>query len=225
MAMRLIVRAAAVLIALSLAPSIDAAQRRVRDRDRVCVYQDIHYRGWEQCYVPGDEVIDLRDRRNSISSIRMFGRARLVIYDNSQFRGQSMEITSDVPDLDLRSITDSRTWNDRIDSLRIASDFPPPTRTGSVCVFEHAYFRGRTECFDSGVEIRELRRNGDWNDRISSIQIVGNARAIFYENIGFQGEQLVVDRDIPDLAILRLRDGVNWNDQASSVEVRGSNRR
>jgi hypothetical protein len=189
------------------------------------VYQDIHYRGWEQCYSPGDEVIDLRDRRNSISSIRTFGRARVVVYDSSQFRGASLEITSDIPDMDRRSMSDSRSWNDRIDSLRIASDFPLPARTGSICVFEHAYFSGRTECFDSGVEIRELRRNGNWNDRISSIQVIGNARAIFYENIGFQGEQLVVDRDIPDLAILRLRDGVNWNDRASSVEVRTSNRR
>jgi hypothetical protein len=73
--------------------------------------------------------------------------------------------------------------------------------------------------------VRELGRNGNWNDRISSIQVLGNARAMFYEDIRFQGERLVVDRDISDLAVIRLRDGMTWNDRASSLEVREDRRR
>ena len=223
---------AAVFLLVDVMPSSSAAgQGRDRDGDRVCFYQDIHFSGWEQCYSPGDEVIDLRDRKNAISSIRVFGRARVIIYDDSQFRGQFLEINSDVSDLDLRNMSGSRSWNDRIDSIRIAAAFPPVSARGrgyddrfdgrdGICVFENANFRGRSQCFDSGVDLRELREVGNWNDRISSIQVAGNARAMLYENVGFRGERLVVDRDISDLAAIRLRDGVNWNDQASSLEVR-----
>ncbi len=224
--------ASVVLLMGTMSSSSAAGQGRDRDRDRVCFYQDIHFRGWEQCYYPGDEVIDLRDRKNAISSIRTFGRARVIIYEESRFRGPSLEINSDVADLDLRRMSEARSWNDRIDSIRIAAAFPPPVaarggdyddrfdRPDGICVFENANFRGRSQCFYTGVDIRELGRNGNWNDRISSIQVVGDARAMLYENAGFQGERLVVDRDISDLAVIRLRDGVNWNDQGSSLEVR-----
>jgi hypothetical protein len=232
MTKRFILWTAAVFLLVGVMPSLSAAgQGRDRDGDRVCFYQDIHFNGWEQCYYPGDEVIDLRDRKNAISSIRVFGRARVIIYDESQFRGPSLEINSDVADLDLRNMSGSRSWNDRIDSIRIAAAFPPLAsargrgfddrfdRRDGICVFENANFRGRSQCFDSGVDMRELR-DGNWNDRISSIQVVGNARAMLYENVGFRGERLVVDRDISDLAVIRLRDGMTWNDQASSLEVR-----
>jgi hypothetical protein len=129
-------------------------------------------------------------------------------------------------------MSDSRSWNDRIDSIRVAEAFPVavPARgrnidngfngRDGICVFEHANFRGRSQCFDAGIDVRELGRSGDWNDRISSVQIVGNARAMIYENISFQGERFVIDRDIPDFARIRLRDGASWNDQASSLEIR-----
>ena len=227
----------AVFLLVGMVPSSNAAAQgrdrdRDRDQDRVCFYQDIHFGGWEQCYYPGDEVIDLQDRKNAISSIRTFGRVRVIIYDDTRFRGPSLEINSDVADLDLRNMSGSRSWNDRIDSFRVAAAFPSPVsargrdyddrfdRRDGICVFENANFRGRSQCFETGADVRELRENGNWNDRISSIQVIGDARAMLYENVGFRGERLVVDRDIPDLAVIRLRDGVNWNDQASSLEVR-----
>src|SRR4029453_14229855 len=91
---------------------------------------------------------------------------------------------------------------------------------GGVLGFENANFRGLSQCFEPGADIRELRENGNWNDRISSIQVIGNARPMLYENFGFRGERLVFYRAISDLAGIRLRDGVNWNDQASSLEIR-----
>ena len=235
MTKRMILLTAAVVLLVGMLPSSSAAGQgrdRGRDQDRVCFYQDIHFQGWEQCYFPGDEVIDLQDRKNAISSIRAFGRARVIIYDDSRFRGASLEINSDVADLELRNISGSRSWNDRIDSFRIAAAFPAPVsgrdrnyddrfdRADGICVFENANFRGRSQCFEPGADIRELRESGNWNDRISSIQVIGNARAMLYENVGFRGERLVVDRDISDLAGIRLRDGVNWNDQGSSLEIR-----
>jgi hypothetical protein len=228
-----------------ISPEMVAQQRNGRDRDMVCLYQDIHYQGWEQCYAAGDEIVDLRGRGNAVSSIRIFGRARVIVFDDSQFRGTSDEFFNDVPDLDRRMMNGSRSWNDRIGSLRVAMGYAGPVRypqpnpypnpypgnrdrdrnydpieRDAICVFQDANFRGRSECFEAGIDVRDLNRVAGWNDRISSIRIIGRARAIFYENSAFRGERLVVDRDFSDLAILRLRDGSNWNDQISSFEVR-----
>ena len=49
-----------------------AAAQGGREDDRVCFYRDVQYQGQAWCYRPGDELADLRDRRNQISSLRIF---------------------------------------------------------------------------------------------------------------------------------------------------------
>ena len=227
------------LFVIWFAPS-SSAQIGRDNRDRVCFYQDIHFRGWEQCYQAGDEMTDLRGQRNAISSIRIYGRARVTVYDETEFRGNSTEFNSDVPDLGLRNMSGSRSWSDRIESFRIAGNvggaFPGngngrgrndddwrgdrrDDRRDGVCVYEHANFRGRSECFGIGEDIRDFARVRGWNDQISSIRILGDARVLAYSNEGFHGQRLIVDRDISDLAVIRLQNGLSWNDQISSLEV------
>src|SRR5262245_50732042 len=94
---------------LQAAPQFGGRQR-VQQRDQVCVYQDIQYQGWEQCYIPGDEIANLGSRDNAISSIRVFGRARVTLYENTNFRGRSVEFWSDVYDLGQRSLSGSKSW-------------------------------------------------------------------------------------------------------------------
>src|SRR2546430_627727 len=75
---------------------------RGNDRARgvqVCVYKDINYQGAEQCYSAGDEVNNLGAQSKSISSIRVYGRATVTVYENTDFRGRSAQFTSDVSDL------------------------------------------------------------------------------------------------------------------------------
>src|SRR5207249_57899 len=123
----------AVLLPVFLAPQSTAAPqfRRVGEqnqgRARVCLYKDARYQGWEQCYVEGDEVRSLGDHKAAASSIRIFGRARVMVYDQTDFQGRSAEFTSDVPDLKLRAASGGHTWNDRIESLRVGSDYSSGT--------------------------------------------------------------------------------------------------
>ena len=93
-----------------------------------------------------------------------------------------------------------------------------------VCVYEDTNYRGRVECFDSGRDISDLGRSGDWSDRISSIRIVGDARAAAYLDVNYRGEKLMIDQDIPDLSHIHLRNGRGWDNQISSIEVGGSRR-
>lgn len=199
---------------LSGAPQFGARERADPGRDRVCVYQDIQFHGWEQCYAVGDEVAKLGSRTKAISSIRVFGRARVVVYEDPEFHGNSAEFSSDVPDLGLRSNGGSHTWSDQIESLRVASDYdarrdaPPITRrdeptrrpnqiSEGVCVYDRTDYQGREQCWGAGTTVNDLKRSGNWSDRISSIRVFGRTMAVLYRDISFRGESIVIDRDIP----------------------------
>jgi hypothetical protein len=235
-----------VLLGLSLAPQLSAAPQFERsrdqnqDRDRVCVYQDINYQGWEECYSAGDEVADLKKHRNAISSIRVYGRARVTVYENEDFEGKSAEFSSDVRDLGLRSLAGSKSWSDRIQSLRVGSDFNgqangrdrnrdqsnrfPAQRqqvNDGICVYDRPDYEGREQCWSTGSDLSDLGRSGDWSDKISSIRVFGRTTAVVYRDIGFNGDSITVDRDIPDLSRVSGRGFKNWDRQISSVQIDG----
>ena len=152
-----------------------------RDTDRVCFYRDVEYQGPSWCYRPGDELADLRNRGNEISSIRIFGRARVIVWDGEEFMGVTDEFDMDVPDLRLRAIEGRRNWNDRIDSFRVTAfnrrgrgfgfgrdeDRDNRPARDRICVYEDINYGGRSQCWNAEEEERNLSGTG-WNDRISS---------------------------------------------------------
>ena len=202
-----------------------------RDSDRVCFYRDVEYQGPSWCYRAGDELADLRNRGNEISSIRIFGRVRVIVWDGEEFMGASDEFDRDVPDLRLRVMDGRRDWNDRIDSFQVLGPgrgrggfFGNVGRNGRddrdnrpsrdrICVYEDINYGGRSQCWDADEEEQNLQRRG-WNDRISSIRIFGRARVEVYRDADYRGQRLRLDRDAPDLG------AINWSDQISSFQVR-----
>jgi len=214
--------------------------------DRVCLYRDNNFNGREQCYYPGDEISDARNA--DVSSIRVFGRAAAILYEDRNFRGNTVQFTSNAPDLERVWMSGSRSWNDRVGSLRVTTEgaynsgnnrnrdygrdngdyrdngrygYPSNTQLSqnSICVYENPNYQGRSECWAAGAEMPDLAR---WSDKISSIRVTGTARAMVYRDIQFQGERQIINRDIPNLAQVG-RPGGNWNDQISSLEVQGTN--
>ena len=226
-----------MLLAGSVMP---AAAQGGRDDDRVCFYKDVEYQGQAWCYRAGDELADLRDRRNEISSLRIFGRARVMVFDERDFLGASDEFDMDVPDLTLRSMEGRRTWNDRIDSFEIAlagrgrrgglgrgrqgrddrndrrdrDDRDDRTARARICVYEGANYQGRSQCWDAGEEETNLNRTNGWNDQISSIRVFGRSSVDVYRDAGFRGARQRINSDVPDLGPM------NWGDQISSFQVR-----
>lgn len=227
---------------LVASPGKASSQNAGNDRrvaDRVCVYENNLYQGWEECFQPGDEVNDLRGRNNSISSIRIFGNAVITIFDGKNFNGTSVQVSSDVKDMaqfKAGGFAGINTWNDRIESLRVS--FPgrrpdprdtrqdprygrPPDTENVVCVYEEANYRGNYNCFAPDQDTSDLNRRDGWSDRIASIRLFGNARATAFVDVGYRGDKLVIDRDIPDLKKMRLHDNRDWNKQISSLEISG----
>jgi hypothetical protein len=213
------------------------------DRDEVCVYHDNYYQGQEQCFRAGDEVGDLGGLNRNISSIHVYGRARVTLYEGRNFQGNSIQFTNDVTDLARVSMNGSSSWNDRAGSLRVSgngqgSGYGNPGyrrddnygqygRNGQsgICVYENSEYRGRSQCFDAGQSEVNLATMG-WGDRISSIRVFGGARAFLYTNARFGGARLSVDRDMPDLGRLNISGtGASWSHQISSLEVQGGRNR
>jgi hypothetical protein len=198
-----------------------------RDTDRVCFYRDVEYQGPSWCYRPGDELADLRNRGNEISSIRFFGRARVIVWDDEEFMGVTDEFDMDVPDLRLRAIEGRRNWNDRIDSFRVTAfnrrgrgygfgrdeDRDNRPARDRICIYEDINYGGRSQCWNADDEERNLSGTG-WNDRISSIRVYGRARIEVYRDADYRGQRLRIERDSADLG------GLNWSDQISSFQVR-----
>jgi hypothetical protein len=256
------------VLTLSLGAQVNRQDNR-RQADRVCVYENNFYGGWEQCFAPGEQIGDLGAHANKISSIRVFGNARVTVFADKNFRGTSLEVTSDMNDLaQVRNQGPlNATWNDRIESITVTSlngrytnndnrndgrydprydsrndpRYDPRNdprydrrdddryrnerdrRTG-VCVYDDINFRGRSQCFERGEEVADLGRSGNWNDRISSIQVFGGTRVTLYRDVNYRGERVTIDRDVPDLRQLRSS-GFNWDNQISSLDLNNSNGR
>jgi len=207
------------LLTLAAVLPREAVSQARHGRDQVCVYEHAGYGGWERCFGVGETVRDLGNQRNAISSVRIFGRAEITLYEHPGFQGNQVVLGNDVPDLSRW-----RGWNDQTDSLRVeVAGFAGRSRPGQrgddrICVYQHVEYRGNSRCFDSGDEVRDLGRLG-WNDGISSIRTFGRTRVAFYEHNDFQGERLIVESDIPDLTRLATRNGSNWNDRISSLRA------
>jgi hypothetical protein len=203
-------------------PSIQAQSRSDRDRDRVCVYEHAGYGGWEQCIAVGDNLKDLGNRRNQISSVRVYGRAEITLFEHPNYQGQQVVLGENISDF-----RELKRWNDQVDSLRVeTASFRGRPRPGQraeerVCVYQHAEYRGNSQCFDANEDMPDLKRIG-WNDGISSIRVFGRTRLAVFEHGDFQGERLIVESDIPNLAAVNARGGWNWNDRISSLRAGGA---
>jgi hypothetical protein len=86
-----------------------------------CFYKDRDFHGAFFCLRRGESRDSLGDYGNDISSIRVFGRARAIIFDDRNFNGSSDRLRDDVSDLRSYRVRGKHdhTWNNRISSIRV----------------------------------------------------------------------------------------------------------
>jgi len=111
---RVVLVAVGVVLAAS---SIATAQRwgsEPTPRDGACFYEHSDYRGDYFCVGAGESLATLPEEMNdSISSLRLFGRAEVTVFSGYKFTGSSARF-----DDDERNLREER-WNNRISSLRV----------------------------------------------------------------------------------------------------------
>jgi len=203
-----------VLIFVSALSTPSAAQRGFdrQSGDRVCFYTDKNFRGDSFCANLGESRRNVGDRFNDqISSIRIFGRAEVTVFEDENFGGARRTYKRDIPNL--------LDWNDKITSFQVSMG-ERGGRSGDerrnrepqngACFYVDENFGGQSLCLNSGENLPNVGEG--FNDRISSIRIFGKARVIVYTDEGFRGRGQEFDRDVRNLGSL--------NDQITSVRVR-----
>jgi hypothetical protein len=111
------IRTLVVVGAVLVLPSVASAQRWGRERfpqSGACFFRDANFRGEYFCVGAGANVGAVPDDMNDqISSIRIFGRAEVIVFRDVRFGGNSSRFGSDV-----RNLKDAG-WNDWISSMRV----------------------------------------------------------------------------------------------------------
>ncbi len=87
-----------------------------------CFYKSSNFTGDFFCMRRGEQNTSLTGGYgDQISSIRIFGGARVYIYDDRNFSGPRLVLAHDAPDLKRYSVAGKpgHSWNNRINSVRI----------------------------------------------------------------------------------------------------------
>jgi hypothetical protein len=94
--------------------------RRPHPRDGACFFTSANYSGNHFCVRRGDRLPSLpRNFGDNLSSIRTFGKSRVMVFNDRNFSGGSQEFRSSVPDLRNRRFRDGHTWNNRVSSIAV----------------------------------------------------------------------------------------------------------
>lgn len=87
-----------------------------------CFFKEKYYRGEYFCMSRGSRFNLMPPGfNNAISSIKIYGRATVVIYKNENFQSDSAELNGSVSNLDSWRLPSdrSRNWNNKISSLQV----------------------------------------------------------------------------------------------------------
>jgi hypothetical protein len=184
-----------------------------------CFYEHANFEGRYFCTRAGEAASEVpADANDRISSIRVFGNARVVVYRDDRFRGKSSTFDQDMRDLRKAG------WNDRISSYRIDSEGRgsggwgggdwgrPSVPSTGVCFYKDPGFRGDYFCAGMGASAAQVPSGT--NDKISSIRVYGNAEVTVFQDAFYEGRSQRFDRSMSDLR------GAGWNDLISSYRVR-----
>jgi hypothetical protein len=205
--MRKLTLSLGLLPGILLVATLGAAPQAGNAPNRICVYEHSNFAGWEHCFNAGENIADLSNTRNQISSIRVFGNARATVFSNKNFEGSSLLISSDNRDLAQTKMggLNLGSWNDVIESLQVGPAPPPPPAPAA-----------RVETRTSRTDDRTYRVEPYRDDRYSR----ENGICVF-EEPNYRGRTtcFLTGEAIGDLA----RSG-NWNDRISSIRFQGPTR-
>lgn len=238
--------ASLIWTALLLAGLCGAATAQRFSCRTVVLYADSGYRG--HSIDAENSIADLHSRGmgDSASSICIPAGWRVILYEDTDYRGDSAELTGPESISDLgRHRLRGRSWGDRISSIRVeAPRYNPPGRPTypsgqgrpggydpgrgnqdgfpNQCdqypmLFSNDDFGGRSIRLDNPID--DMDRIG-FNDDASSVCVPRGWTVTLYEHDHYRGDALRLDGEqaISDLKRQRPQ-GQDWGDRVSSARV------
>jgi hypothetical protein len=174
--------------------------------DQACFYPDANWMGRGFCAPPGQEARDLSTSgfSNRLSSLTIVGDAYVILYTQVNFTGRAIRVDTSIKNFNQLGYN----VNDGIKSLKILKN-----TVGRVCFYEDSNFGGRSWCGGPRQQNSDLTtRDMNFNDKISSIKIEGDASIFVYEDTGFRGKSQWIRNTLPNV-------GSFWNDRISSFKI------
>jgi len=93
---------------------------RTVPRQGACFYQDAGFAGERYCLARGQSVPAMPLSFNdAVSSVQVFGGATVAVFEHENFGGQSIQISTSVPNLVNARAPNGFRWNDVISSVRV----------------------------------------------------------------------------------------------------------
>jgi hypothetical protein len=93
---------------------------RPMPRSGACFFRDTNFQGDRFCVNQGDKLDKLPGNfGDNISSMQLYGKARVMVYNDRNFTGGNHEFKKPIADLRTQRFRDGHTWNDRISSLTV----------------------------------------------------------------------------------------------------------
>ncbi len=93
---------------------------RPMPRRGACFFTDAGFRGNHFCVRAGDRLPSLPGNfGDNISSIQVFGRGTVQVFNDRNFSGGSAQFRGSVEDLRNRRFRGGHTWNNRISSIAV----------------------------------------------------------------------------------------------------------
>jgi Peptidase inhibitor family I36 len=241
-----------LVIALAWSGRGSAQYGDYQNRDRrsgACFFKDADFRGESFCVDAGQRVGQVPPGfSDRISSVRIFGRTEITVYQDSNFGGPSLRLRDDVANLQSYQVTPGHSWNDRISSVDAGGgrdwdhdrdrDHDWDRDRNHDWDRDHDQYRDEDRnrsrrggaCFYRDANFQGERfcvDRGDrvgnvppgFGDRISSIRIFGHTEVTLYQDSDFRGHSLRIRDDVENLQSYQVSSGHSWNDRVSSVKV------
>jgi Peptidase inhibitor family I36 len=90
------------------------------DHDGACFFKDADFRGEKFCVQKGDRMAQVPSGfGDKISSVRLYGRVTVTVYQDANFGGHTLRLQDDVANLQSYQVKPGHSWNDRISSVQV----------------------------------------------------------------------------------------------------------
>ncbi len=177
---------AIVAAVISSATFLSAQNRDYGNRDRrsgACFFTDADFRGESFCVDAGQRIGQVPGGfSDRISSVRIFGRTEITLYQDRDFGGPSLRLRDDVANLQSYQVSPGHSWNDRASSIDAGG------RNGGG--WDRGHDRDRDHDWDRD---HDRDRDHDW-DRDHDRDQDRRAEHTSLKEANFQGEKFCVDK-------------------------------
>jgi hypothetical protein len=163
---------------------------------------------------PGDyDVNKMGIPKNKISSIKVPKGLEATLFWNENFKGDTVTIRSDVPN--LRYFTKGNdNWNNEVASIKVGL----ASNTGRNVLLCDEFDYGNP-CVELGPGDYDVNKMGIPKNKVSSIKVPNGLEATLFWDENFKGHNVVIKSDVPNLRSI-TQGSDNWNNELASIKIK-----